>query len=138
MIATADKPKPVVMRPDKYDAEIQRLLNVPDEEFEDNVISAWGTTGDALLFQFAGRGGRCADDNIGCITMIRDGSYEAQTSELTEAIRADERIPGDAKDITKKHLPVFAEWQRRLDVELAETPISIAKTRDMGHMHLGR
>jgi len=44
--------------------------------------------------------------------------YHAYTDDLTERIRADERIPDDPDRITVAHLPVFAEWQRILDKEL--------------------
>jgi hypothetical protein len=37
---------------------------------------------------------------------------------LTKAIRADARIPEGPQWITVNDLPVFAEWQRRLDKEL--------------------
>ena len=40
------------------------------------------------------------------------------TPELTKAIRKDPRIPKLPKNITVADLPVFAEWQRRLDKEI--------------------
>lgn len=38
--------------------------------------------------------------------------------ELTHAIRSDDRIPENAREITLEHLPVFKEWQERLDKEI--------------------
>ena len=60
----------------------------------------------------------------GCLTMIRrnTGEYCAETPELTLAIIADTRIPTSVHDINPCHLPVFAEWQRRLDCELNREP----------------
>lgn len=58
-------------------------------------------------------------DKCGCITMIRGSNfYVAATPELTAEIRSDERIPKNADLIRVEHLPVFAEWQRKLDIAL--------------------
>lgn len=57
------------------------------------IESSWASA--ELLFQFAGELEKCSD--IGCLTMIRTNSNVS---------------------IRVEHLPVFAEWQRRLDVEL--------------------
>lgn len=54
----------------------------------------------------------------GCLTMVRAGLKVAWTDELTEAIRGDARIPKTPESIKPEHLPVFAEWQRRIDKEL--------------------
>jgi len=45
-------------------------------------------------------------------------NWYAQTEELTEAIKADDRIPDRIEDVTKENLYVFVEWQERLDEEL--------------------
>ena len=50
----------------------------------------------------------------GCLTQIRCGSI-GPTPEITAAIRADDRIPTNENEITVEDLPVFAEWQRRID-----------------------
>lgn len=113
---------------DKYDEAIAYLTKHPDA-----IQDAW-QAGDVheeagCLFvavapehQLYGHsvpftsGGDC-----GCLTTIRCGDSRfalAWTKELTEAIRADERIPKDPDDITVEHLPIFAEWQRRIDKEL--------------------
>jgi len=55
--------------------------------------------------------------------MIRGGEYCAWTAELTALIRADNRLPGcgDFSEITVDHLPIFAGWQRRIDLALNRT-----------------
>lgn len=111
---------------DKYDLEVEFLSAAKPGEFQELVWRAW-TNADPL-FQFAGpdgkRGGEVPDDDTGeehdcgCLTQVRDGSAVASTPELTAAIRADKRLPTSPRSIKRKHLPVFAEWQRRLDKEL--------------------
>ncbi len=92
---------------DKYDEQIARITSAPD-----SLKSEWFSGED--LFQMAGDGRQ-----TGCLTMIRkEKRWTSETPELTEAIRNDNRIPADADDITLADLPVFAEWQRRLDREL--------------------
>lgn len=54
---------------------------------------------------------------VGCLTQIRN-THVAWTAELTKAIRADNRIPRDPEGITPKTLPIFRDWQRRIDKEL--------------------
>lgn len=56
-----------------------------------------------------------------CLTMIRNG-WQGPTPELTTAIQSDDRLPCSPRQITPAHLPVFAEWQRRLDRELNRVP----------------
>lgn len=58
----------------------------------------------------------------GCLTLIRAGTHVAQTPELTAQIKADKRLPDDVSKITPDNLPVFAEWQRRIDQVLNRTP----------------
>ena len=58
------------------------------------------------------RGSEC-----GCITQVKCGAMAA-TSELAKAIFNDNRIPSSWTEITVAHLPIFAEWQRRIDKEL--------------------
>ncbi len=93
---------------DKYDEAIDYLTESPDE-----ILDAWDealyhSAGD--LFRYCGDGYRC-----GCLTQVKAGQYEAATPELTTEIRADHRIPSDPESITVLDLPVFAEWQRRMD-----------------------
>lgn len=106
---------------DKYDKAIEYLTEHPEE-----IKKAWGycSTHEAgCLFDYAGSKFGC-----GCLTLVRDSflfpqkyhvPFVAQTPELTEAIGRDERIPYSENDITLDHLPVFAEWQRKLDKYLA-------------------
>ena len=54
----------------------------------------------------------------GCLTQVRAGLNEAQTKELTKAIRNSRSLPNNGHDIKVKHLPLFAKWQRRIDKEL--------------------
>lgn len=58
----------------------------------------------------------------GCITQIRGIEMSACRGDLTIAIREDSRLPDFSNDIKVEHLPIFAEWQRRLDRELNRTP----------------
>jgi hypothetical protein len=108
--------------PDKYDEAIAELLqdNPSRPTFEERVVDAWNypkKRGPGALFQPCGQMGAC-----GCLTQIVsremnfDGApYAAVTPELTEAILADDRIPPTPHDITPEDLPVFAEWQRKID-----------------------
>jgi hypothetical protein len=57
----------------------------------------------------------------GCLTQVKSGHYVAATAELTEAIRADPRLPDSPENITLESLPAFAEWQRRIDKALGRT-----------------
>lgn len=117
--------------PDKYDLAIEYLREHPDE-----IRDAWsdgygGSHPACCLFKAASPSG-CANRAphakgsaaCGCLTLVRRGVDDwempqtAWTPELAEAIRTDERIPTSDKEITLDHLPVFAEWQRRIDREL--------------------
>jgi len=95
---------------DKYDEEVAYLT-----EFSGYIHHAWNAANP--LFGFVSMTGDewTGDQQCGCLTQIRVGDKEAWLPELTKEIRADERIPTDAHDITVEDLPVFAEWQRKLD-----------------------
>lgn len=101
---------------DKYDEAVAYLTARPDEIYDSWLCAE-------SLFQFVEPIDGNDEKVCGCLTEIR-GSYDicAWTDELTAAIRADERLPRNAEDITPAHLPVFAEWQRRIDKELGRTP----------------
>ncbi len=114
---------------DKYDLAIEKLMGVPDEEFATAVENAWawnhrdGPATHLPLFDSAGRTGDRYDKDwtgeiCGCLTQVAEGFKGAATPELTEAIRADKRLPKHVSHIRREHLPVFAQWQRRLDQEL--------------------
>jgi hypothetical protein len=103
---------------DKYDDAIAYLTNHSHE-----IQEAWLSTNSHIagcLFNFATQTGYYkAGCGCGCLTSIRRTEYNsAATPELTKAIRADERIPKRFTDIKLSDLPVFAEWQRRIDIEL--------------------
>ena len=69
----------------------------------------------ACLFQ------KCGDCLTGCLTQVHSHTcYAAGTPALTKAIRADERIPRNGSVIKVADLPLFADWQRRIEKELAE------------------
>jgi hypothetical protein len=100
---------------DKYDKAIAYLSDHPDE-----IMEAWKRPHKHVagcLFQKATKTGwSCVS---GCLTELRRWpQLNAATDALTDAIRADRRIPMDPYDITVERLGVFAEWQRRLDQEL--------------------
>lgn len=117
--------------PDRYDEAIDYLVEYPD-----GIEAAWGqmdvTEEDddgneyetenpaACLFAVTGFV-RCHDGSLntcGCLTQVVDRTFRAPTNELTDAIRADLRIPRDPEDISPEDLEVFAEWQRKLDAML--------------------
>ena len=64
-------------------------------------------------------------NDCGCLTMIRSRigmCCHAWTEDLEVSIRSDERIPRNAMNITVDILPVFAQWQRFIDLKLNRTP----------------
>lgn len=100
---------------DKYDEQIAELTANP------GLIEAHWSKGIGL-FQFASPYGKGYALDCGCLTMIRSSCkrYVIDTDgnhldDLSDEIRRDTRIPTDPDDITPAHLPVFAEWQRKLD-----------------------
>lgn len=106
---------------DKYDEAIAYLL--AQEDFHDAVKTSWSNPlfiKAGCLFQYVTPSGeleRDCDGLIcsGCLTIVRAGIRRACTPELTDRIRADNRLPDSPDKITKESLPVFAEWQRELD-----------------------
>lgn len=122
MIAIAS---PSALETDVYDREIAFLTEHPHQ-----IAIHW--INQSPLFQMA-----CHPElmlgqhRFGCLSMIRDDDdmevnpYVAQTKELTREIKEDYRIPPSSSDITVEHLPIFAEWQRRLDKELNRLPPTV-------------
>lgn len=100
---------------DKYDKAIKYLQKNPLE-----IPKAWEspkTHPAGCLFQFA-KENKAVYPNMGCPTMIRGESGQAQTDSLTQRISNDIRIPTRPQHITLNNLYVFAEWQRIIDKEL--------------------
>ena len=110
---------------DIYDQAVEYLSKRVHEDEGDMaaILEAWfspSTKRGGILFEFAGN--RVQNGYIGCLTQIRsDSSKIAATPELTERIRADERLPTSGEYITVDMLPVFAEWQRKIDAELGRS-----------------
>jgi hypothetical protein len=105
------------MKKDKYDLQIERLTEKPEliqeEWFEGKV-----------LFKWVGNGLQC-----GCLTQIRYNVFFYAINpkgeidqELTEEIRKDELIPIGIAYVTIEDLPVFAEWQRKIDKRYNRKP----------------
>ena len=104
-----------VREPDAYDKAVAWLTENP-LEIEDawcigNEHPAW------ILFGYCTPSRYSETHSCGCLTMVRGVSWRLafEDDELTEAIKADERLPRSPGNITPEHLPVFAEWQRRMD-----------------------
>ncbi len=94
---------------DKYDEQIEYLTQNPHV-----IPQQWAAA--IGIFKWIG-----GDSYSGCLTFIRkyndkrafiNGKYNA---EITDAIRADERIPDDSWGLRPEDLPVFAEWHRKID-----------------------
>ena len=96
------------------DGAVEYLQAHPDE-----IRDAWVDPSNHLagqLFEIVYSRRREPCGTIGCLTQIKSGNYEAQDSdELTAAIRADDRIPSSRASVTSDSLPVFAEWQKRIE-----------------------
>jgi hypothetical protein len=100
---------------DKYDEAIAYLTANPWA-----IRNAWlNGYGDGLYpgsCLFAAAGPRGPSTACSCLTIIRGNSDAiAATWQLSHTIRHDERLPKDSSEITVEHLPIFAEYQRRID-----------------------
>jgi len=124
---------------DKYDEAIAYLTENPEDIYDAWML--WARSDQTTdvkrahcLFQVA----RVDPDDgsslgCGCLTQIRSGltlggvrcgvlgKSGRQHKRLTTAVRSDKRLPSEPGSIRVEHLPVFAEWQRRLDKELGRT-----------------
>jgi len=111
---------------DRYDLDIAKINRKVKAGADFNKVVSDHWIGASPLFLFVTPTGHTYDSErsdklpCGCLTMIRRGHKYAWTDELTKEIRSDERIPDADFDITPEHLPVFAEWQRRLDKEIRQ------------------
>ena len=103
---------------DAYQQAVEYLTANPGK-----IDGAWSHPREAIggcLFKFARPDGvpGCA-----CLTMIRGGD-EAWTNDATMAIRMDKRLPSKPLNFPSwvDALPVFAQWQRWLDIRYNRTP----------------
>jgi hypothetical protein len=99
-----------------YDAQIAKLTKNP------KLIPIEWQMGNGL-FKVIGNN-QIDDCHAGCLTTIRDadpsvmdkayinGEYDPV---LTKQIRDDNRLPRYVRDITVEMLPVFKEWQEKID-----------------------
>lgn len=105
---------------DKYDRAVLFLKKHPSE-----ITRAWFESGPEArkrahcLFQYVTPTGKAklrSDGRpCGCLTQVKIGCAVAWTEALTQAIRTDVRIPSSYLKIRAEDLPIFAEWQRKLD-----------------------
>lgn len=101
---------------DKYDKAIAYLTEHPTRIYDAWIYADSNVAG--CLFNFCNPTGAVGLE--GCLTMIRDRPVPDSRSvlpvDIHKAIFADKRIPANrVSDIKLKDLPVFAEWQRKLD-----------------------
>ena len=110
---------------DKYDKAIAYLIEHPSE-VEDawNRASCLGRHPHGCLFLHCNPRGFAGSGSFGCLIQVKAGTYPAFTPELTEKIRADERIPSKPDDIkpTLEGLTPFAEYQREMDRTIRTVP----------------
>lgn len=105
---------------DVYDLEVERLTENPEL-----IIESWKNAKPLFGFCTSSRHSfewEPAAKECGCLTMVCNESGEAATDELTKLILADERLPISPSHITAENLPVFAEWQRKMDKLLNRKP----------------
>lgn len=102
---------------DKYDKAIDYLTENPDK-----IYSSWNFAGTnnqnpiaSCLFDSVGPFLEC-----GCLTQVKYDGAKAASFSLARDIYNDNRIP-KPDNITVEDLPVFAEWQRRIDKELGRS-----------------
>lgn len=98
-----------------YDRQIAKLTENPQQ------IQIDWSIGEGL-FKFVEPQDKMFYEHSGCLTMIRDRPQlsKAYTNsgvdeKLTLEIASDERIPKYNNDITVESLPVFKEWQEKID-----------------------
>lgn len=116
-----------------YAEAVEYLADNPEEIFEAWEWTGIHNAGALFLWCTPSRGGM--ERNVGpcgCLTMVHNSSPfgpVAWTDELTDAIRADNRIPDDMTNFKNElmllpraervaRLSVFREWQERLDREI--------------------
>lgn len=107
---------------DIYDKEVERITDkckwLSKKSQNEILQEEWNQW--TLLFGPCGRSKLIIKNNhfiaeVGCLTMVKSGTHDAQTKELTEKIRSDDRIPKKPSQLTVEHLPVFAEYRRYIN-----------------------
>lgn len=101
---------------DRYDVAVEYLTKHP-EDIQACWTWPWSDHPGGCLFLLCSKDQNRAN-GCGCLTQVRAGTLDAERYHHTLAIRADERLPANPNDIRVEDLPVFAEWQRKLDREL--------------------
>lgn len=96
----------------KYDEQIKYLTERP------HAITTHWASGSGLFKMIAP-----FSVGSGCLTMIRDSPNSCKAfikgkvdEKITAEIAADERIPKKYWDIKVEDLPVFKEWQEKIDI----------------------
>lgn len=105
-----------------YDEQIAYLTANPSK-----IMVQWA--GAEGIFKFAGspmaEDGSGDSEGIehGCLTMIRNNPLRNKVfingqinEELSQLVAADERLPKRVEEIEVRHLPIFKEWQERIDL----------------------
>jgi hypothetical protein len=106
-----------------HEVYLQHGLQVFRYACFDSWIAPSGTKSQSPLFRACTPSGReeCRDDGqfCGCLVEVRSPQYPtgprvAWNDALTEAIRADDRIPKTMAEIRPEQLDAFAEWQQAM------------------------
>lgn len=98
---------------DEYDKAVRHLTEHPNEIFR-----SWCHPRDrkgGKLFLFCSEDREYGTSGCGCLTQVKSRVFEAETRELTEAIRNDDTLPSCIGDVKVEHLGRFAAWQRAMD-----------------------
>ena len=136
--------------PDKYDLEIDRLTSIYltnrnklGRIFETCVVHSWSMVegrANSCLFAFCTPTGLLeslpADQSCyapcsavcGCLSQVHSSHFEAWTPELTERIRADDRLISPFALTHPSQLLPYAEWQREMDNTLRKDVTTTAQT----------
>ena len=110
------------MKTDKYQEAVEYLTANPSE-IQDMWMSAHSHVYGCLFnFVMPNKEDFSNIAECGCLTHIRQGNVlfaigknNKRDIKLTNAIRSDNRLPNLSGKISSDHLPIFAEWQRRID-----------------------
>lgn len=110
---------------DRYDLAMAHLNKHP-EELEDSILFADSYPGGPLFFNAARNPYsylKVEKGWLGNPVQIREypDHFVAETDWLTSAILKDDRLPKSAADCRLEHLPVIAQWQRKIDTVLKRT-----------------